>query len=160
MADKIAVLRQGEVEQFGVPLDLYNRPRNLFVAGFIGSPKMNFLAGRVDDANRGVLVLPTGEQVAIPEDGFEQRPGQEVTLGIRPTVLQPDANGSVHIQVRTVEQLGGESYIYGETSDGTKLTVHSAGQTEVRLGETISLGMPPSQIHLFDTQSTLSLRAE
>jgi multiple sugar transport system ATP-binding protein len=160
MADKIAVLRFGEVEQFGAPLDLYNRPRNLFVAGFIGSPKMNFLAGQVVEGDRGTLALSTGEQVAIPEEGFEHRPGQEVTLGIRPVDIQPATDGVIRMEVRTVEQLGGESYIYGEVSDGTRLTVHSPGQTEVRSGEGISLALTPARIHLFDTQSGLSLRAE
>ncbi|WP_265517254.1 ABC transporter ATP-binding protein [Nitratireductor luteus] len=160
MADKIAVLRLGEVEQFGAPLELYNRPRNLFVAGFIGSPKMNFLAGRIDEGDRGVLVLPTGERVAIPEDGFGHRPGQEVTLGIRPSEMQPAADGPVTIEVRSVEQLGGESYLYGVMNDGTKVTVHSPGQTGVRIGETIALGLPPTRIHLFDTQGGLSLRAD
>ncbi|WP_071673216.1 ABC transporter ATP-binding protein [Nioella nitratireducens] len=157
MADKIAVLKLGEVEQFGAPLELYNTPRNLFVAGFIGSPKMNFLAGRIEDGDRGELVLPSGERVLIPEDGYDQRPGQEVTLGIRPTEMQPAADGPVSIEVKSVEQLGGESYIYGTTRDGTPLTVHSPGQTRVRIGETIALGVPPGQIHLFDTQSGLSL---
>ncbi|WP_404403986.1 ABC transporter ATP-binding protein [Pelagibacterium halotolerans] len=160
MADKIAVLRLGEVEQFGAPLDLYNRPRNLFVAGFIGSPKMNFLTGRVEEGNRGILVLSTGERVAIPEEGFEHRPGQDITLGIRPTDVRPADDGTVRIEVRTVEQLGGESYIYGEASDGTRLTVHSPGQTEVQPGEGISLALTPARIHLFDTQGGLSLRAE
>jgi multiple sugar transport system ATP-binding protein len=160
MADKIAVLRLGEVEQFGAPLELYNRPRNLFVAGFIGSPKMNFLAGRIDADNRGVLILPTGERVAVPEEGFGHQPGQDVTLGIRPTEMQPVADGPVSIDVRSVEQLGGESYLYGALSDGTKVTVHSPGQTSVHIGETIALGLPPARVHLFDTQGGLSLRAD
>ncbi|ASY66139.1 Various polyols ABC transporter, ATP-binding component (plasmid) [Sinorhizobium sojae CCBAU 05684] len=160
MADKIAVLRLGEVEQFGAPLELYNRPRNLFVAGFIGSPKMNFLTGRIDEGNRGVVLLPTGERVVIPEEGFNHRPGQDITLGIRPTEMQPAADGPIAVEVRSVEQLGGESYLYGTMSDGTKVTVHSLGQTGVRIGETIALCVPPARIHLFDTQDGLSLRAD
>lgn len=157
MADKIAVLRLGRLEQFGRPLELYNHPANLFVAGFIGSPKMNFLAGTVAE-DRTALVLPSGERIALPEEGFAQRAGQAATLGIRPTALRPDPAGALSIDVDTVEQLGGESYIYGTTRDGRALTMHSPGQTGVEIGETVTLGLPAEEIHLFDTESGLTLR--
>ena len=97
MADKIAVLRLGKLEQFGAPLALYNRPANLFVAGFIGSPKMNFLAGQVDADDRARLRLETGEVLAIPQAGFAQRSGANVTLGIRPNHLHAaDADNKAH----------------------------------------------------------------
>jgi hypothetical protein len=128
MADKIAVLRLGELEQFGRPLDLFNAPENLFVAGFIGSPKMNFLKGTVGE-DRTHLTLDTGDHVTLPEHGFAQRPGQKVTLGLRPNDLRPDANGALHAEIRAIEQLGSESYLYGHFADGTPLTVHNPGQT-------------------------------
>ncbi len=85
MADKIAVLRDGRVEQYGAPLDLYNAPDNLFVAGFIGSPRMNFFAGRVEG---GAVVLASGPRVDLPANRFALRQGAEVTIGIRPNGLQ------------------------------------------------------------------------
>jgi multiple sugar transport system ATP-binding protein len=159
MADKIAVLRLGELEQFGRPLDLFNRPDNLFVAGFIGSPRMNFLEGRVDASDRSALVLSTGDRVPLPAGRFTNAPGQPVTLGIRPTALQPAEDGALAMQVDSVEQLGTESYLYGTASDGTRLTVHERGQTRVDFGERIRLGLAPEGMHLFDTETGRSLRA-
>jgi multiple sugar transport system ATP-binding protein len=158
MADKIAVLRLGVLEQFGRPLDLYNSPANLFVAGFIGSPKMNFLTGEIDTSDRTLLTLDTGEKIHLPSTGFRQQVGQKVTLGVRPNELRPDPIGVIDMQVAAVEQLGSDSYLYGALKDGTKLTVHNPGQTKVEAGETVSLDADPSDFHLFDTASTLTLR--
>lgn len=157
MADKIAVLRLGRLEQFGAPLDLYNRPANLFVAGFIGSPKMNFITGQVDQGDRTLLHLDTGETLRLPDSGFAQRAGEKVTLGIRPNHMVV-GEGPVAVQVRSVEQLGGESYVYGQTSAGAPITVHSPGQTRIAIGETIHVGAPEGEIHLFDSDTGLSLR--
>ena len=158
MADKIAVLRLGELEQFGTPLELFNNPKNIFVAGFIGSPKMNFIQGRIDDADTATLVLATGEKVALPVSGFGQRVGQNVTLGIRPNNLQPDPAGSLSMVVRSVEQLGTESYLYGSLEDETTITIHSPGQTQVTPGEKILVGAGAASMHLFDTDSGNTLR--
>jgi hypothetical protein len=128
MADKIVVLRLGNSNSSARPLDLYNAPENLFVAGFIGSPKMNFLKGIVGE-DRTHLTLDTGDRVTLPENGFAQRPGQKVTLGLRPNDLHPDETGALHAEIRAIEQLGSESYLYGHFADGTPLTVHNPGQT-------------------------------
>jgi len=158
MADKIAVLRLGELEQFGRPLDLYNRPDNLFVAGFIGSPKMNFITGQVDGSDRTILHLDTGETMRLPAEGFRQQVGEPVTLGIRPNHLRHDEAGPVKVLVKSVEQLGGESYVYGHTTKGAPITLHAQGQTAIDFGDTVHVSAPPDQIHLFDTESGLTLR--
>lgn len=158
MADKIAVLRLGVLEQFGKPLDLYNYPENIFVAGFIGSPKMNFIKGQVDDKDISVLKLDSGETYAIPKTGFNQQAGQSITIGIRPNDLQPDDKGSLSMEVRSVEQLGGESYLYGSLTNGTSITIHSAGQTSVSPGDKIKIGSAISSIHMFDTKTGQTLR--
>jgi multiple sugar transport system ATP-binding protein len=157
MADRIAVLRLGELEQFGRPLDLFNAPENLFVAGFIGSPKMNFLKGVVGE-DRTELRLDTGDRIALPDTGFAQRPGQAVTLGLRPNDLRPDADGALHAGIRAVEQLGSDSYLYGAFPDGTPVTVHNPGQTEVRPGDKVTLSAHQAALHLFDTHTERSLR--
>jgi multiple sugar transport system ATP-binding protein len=154
MADKIAVLRDGRLEQFGRPLDLYNAPANAFVAGFIGSPRMNFFGGRI--AN-GAVRLTTGETVELPRDSFDMAEGAEVTLGIRPNGLHPAGNG-IGLTVTGVEQLGGESYIYGNTHDGTAVTVHSTGQTAIEPGGEVTLAIDPAEAHLFSAKTTRSLR--
>jgi multiple sugar transport system ATP-binding protein len=160
MADKIAVLRLGELEQFGRPLDLYNRPANLFVAGFIGSPKMNFIRGRVSDGDRNRLIFDTGETLALPSTGFAQKVGEAVTLGIRPNHLHAGEKGPVAMEVRTVEQLGGDSYLYGTLGNGSAMTLHVSGQTGTRAGEKIGVMPDPDHVHLFDTETGVSLRAD
>ncbi len=157
MADKIAVLRLGELEQFGRPLDLYNRPRNIFVAGFIGSPKMNFIKGTVAEGGASIT-FDTGETMALPQSGFDYQPGQKVTLGIRPNHVSLVEGGSVSMSVKSVEQLGGESYIYGALKDGTLLTVHLSGQISAEIGEVLTIEGDADEVHLFDTESGLSLR--
>jgi len=159
MADKIAVLRSGVVEQFGAPLDLYNTPVNRFVAGFIGSPKMNFMTGRIGADKPGTVVLETGECITLPEGKFRIEPDMSVSLGIRPNDLQPSENGAIKAKIRSVEQLGGESYCYGAIENGTAITIHSPGQTRVRAGEVIALSATPDMMHLFDEKSGISLRA-
>ncbi|GAB5509767.1 MAG: sn-glycerol-3-phosphate ABC transporter ATP-binding protein UgpC [Hyphomicrobiales bacterium] len=158
MADKIAVLRLGVLEQFGRPLDLYNAPANLFVAGFIGSPKMNFMTGNIDGTDISRLRLDTGELIQLPENSFTHTQGQKVTLGVRPNELQPSEGGALHMEVASVEQLGSDSYLYGALRDGTRLTVHNPGQTKVAAGDKVALAADPSTFHLFDTETTLTLR--
>ena len=160
MADKIAVLRAGKLEQFGVPLDLYNRPANLFVAGFIGSPKMNFFAGEVTSDATPALKIATGELIPLPQTGFAYKPGQKVTLGVRPNHVEPGEGGALTMSVRTAEQLGGESYLYGNLGDGTSVTLHLSGQTSTSAGEVIRLSAPLQHVHLFDTTSGLTLRQD
>lgn len=160
MADKIAVLRLGELEQFGRPLDLYNNPANIFVAGFIGSPKMNFLKGRVAADNRGLMELETGETLPLPATGFAQRPGEAVTLGVRPNHLSIVAGGPVHMEVKSVEQLGGEAYVYGSLKNGQSITLHVPGQIGAEIGEVLTLTPDGQEIQLFDTDSGLTLRMD
>ena len=160
MADKIAVLRDGLVEQFGTPLELYNAPDNIFVAGFIGSPKMNFLKGTVRKESEAALVLETGDIIALPGDKRQTPEGMAVTLGVRPNGLQiasgADAGG-VHVDVRSVERLGGESYIYTAMPNGDAVTVHCPGQTAIEPGSSITLAIDSSQVHLFSSENGRAL---
>lgn len=156
MADRIAVLKDGRLEQFGRPLDLYNRPANLFVAGFIGSPRMNFLGGKVADAGpTGVTVaLDGGGQVAVPVDGAGAAPGTPVKLGVRPEHIRLADAGDVTLGVTITEQLGGESYLHGALPSGEALSVRLAGQTSVQRGDKVGLALAdPALRHLFDAGS-------
>lgn len=160
MADKIAVLRLGELEQFGTPLELFNRPDNLFVAGFIGSPRMNFIEGTINTDGGTSLSLTTEETVPLPSDGCEFGEGQTVTLGIRPNDLRPTDGGFMSMEVASVEQLGTDSYLYGSLKNGTAVTIHSPGQTSVSPGQTIEVGAGTDAMHLFDTASGKTLRRD
>jgi len=151
MAQKIVVLRAGRIEQVGAPLELYNHPVNQFVAGFIGSPRMNFLPGRVRETDPDGAVVDVDGLGAIPV-GRRQglTAGEPVTLGIRPEHLQQDADG-LAVTVTTVEQLGGLSYVRLVNHD---LVVQIAGQTQLCAGSTIGLHLPPERLHIFAPDGT------
>ncbi len=161
MADRIAVLKDGRLEQFGKPLDLYNRPANLFVAGFIGSPRMNFLDGRVAAAQADTVsaTLAAGGDIAAACVAPAVAVGTAIKLGIRPEHIRPveTGNGDVALKVVLTEQLGGESYLHGTLPSGETLSVRLPGQTKVVRGEIVgvSLGDVRSR-HLFDAASQLS----
>ncbi|PZU74463.1 MAG: sugar ABC transporter ATP-binding protein, partial [Rhizobium sp.] len=127
MADKIVVLRDGRIMQVGRPLDLYNNPANQFVAGFIGSPKMNFLSAKVasgDTSNR--------------------------TIGVRPEHVNPQAQSSLgEASIQLVEHLGGSTVVYTSTPDGQPATVLLDGQRQIRIGETIPFAFDLGKTHLF-----------
>lgn len=152
MADKIAVLRAGKVEQFGTPLDLFNRPNNRFVAGFIGSPAMNFAEGVV--AENGIQ-LASGAMIEMdPRNGVAL--GDAVELGFRPRDILLNENGPLELTITEVEQLGSESYVFGELSNGQTLTIHQAGQTDVCVGETRRAHLNPEGLYLFRKDSGLA----
>lgn len=164
MADKIAVLRLGEVEQFGAPLDIYNRPKNIFVAGFIGSPKMNFLEGAVSEVkNKSFRFQPkSGNAIKLKSDNFKVATGDNVTLGFRPnhTGVAESNMADIEVSVRVTEQLGGESFIYANHAGGTSVTVHLTGQTTVDAGTTVGLSIDQDEFHLFSTDTGKSLHAD
>ena len=150
MADKIVVLRNGRVEQTGAPLELYNTPANRFVAGFIGSPRMNFLEGRIRtvDADGVTVALDGLPDQRIPVGGAAA--GEPVTLGVRPEHVVPGAGpASFEALVHATEQLGSDSYLYCELPQGQRLTIHAPGQTPVRRGERTPIGLRPDACHLF-----------
>ncbi len=150
MADKIVVLRLGRIEQVGSPLELYNRPANQFVAGFIGSPQMNFVP--VTAAVDGTVAPAFGSGVRVPGVRAVYA-GTKLTLGVRPEHLslqaQPGAL-ALPISVTQVEQLGGLSLIYGTLpGDGPRVTVQSAGQLHTAAGDTLTAYAPAQNCHLF-----------
>ncbi|MBO6868921.1 MAG: sn-glycerol-3-phosphate ABC transporter ATP-binding protein UgpC [Thalassococcus sp.] len=155
MADKIAVLRAGRVEQFGTPLELFNNPRNRFVAGFIGSPAMNFVnVTRSGDS----LALADGTVVSTGHTHLNDE-GTDFELGIRPRSLLIDPDGPIKATVSEVEQLGTESYVFGTLATGETLTVHMAGQTTVKAGDQIALTPDSDGIHLFRRDNGLAVPA-
>jgi multiple sugar transport system ATP-binding protein len=171
MADRIVVLRAGRVEQIGTPLELYNRPDNRFVAGFIGSPQMNFLSGRiaaVHDAGARIA-LDAAPQAAsdatLPLRGPRATAQQRVLLGIRPehVTLGTPAGDSLRVTatVDRIEQLGAASFLYCSLSSGERLTVHAAGQVSYASGEQIAVNLPVTATHVFDAsegEAALGLR--
>jgi multiple sugar transport system ATP-binding protein len=153
MADRIVVLRAGRIEQAGSPLDLYNRPANQFVAGFIGSPKMNFIAATVQGMSEGALQLAMqgGGDAAISIPANAAGIGQPVTLGIRPEHIEI-ADGGLPVTVNLTEQLGGNTVLYGTLANGQTLVVQLGGQAKARRGDEIEVRLPPALCHVFDAE--------
>jgi len=155
MADKIVVINEGNVEQIGSPLDLYNKPVNKFVAGFIGSPSMNFLDGSITGiSNKGVEVQIGKNSKLITNFSplKNSKTGDSVKFGIRPEHCKLEGNGDCNItgKVFAVERLGGETYLYLLTDEGAEMTVHAPGDRVVSEGEKITIGVDKLECHLFD----------
>src|SRR5437899_2110048 len=165
LADRIVVLNQGRVEQVGSPLELYTRPRNVFVAGFIGSPKMNLLKGAVEAvAPESMTVrLPGGTKVTVPlaKDAQNLQPGTEVTLGVRPEDVGMATNGMAKItgRVLVVERLGSESYLYVRTEGDQTVVVRRGPGATAKADEPITLGLPGSASHVFGPDGLALSRA-
>jgi multiple sugar transport system ATP-binding protein len=157
MADKIVVLQAGIVEQVGSPLELYHHPRNLFVAGFIGSPTMNFLKTevRATQAESVTAALPGGASISVPVKPGKCKSGDKITLGVRPEHLLEGGGGDGELrgEVLVVERLGGATYCYLKLEDNTILTAEVAGSSHVRVGERLALGVSSETCHLFDADN-------
>jgi lactose/L-arabinose transport system ATP-binding protein len=153
LADKIVVLRKGVIEQAGAPMDLYNDPANKFVAGFIGSPAMNFLAAKV--GADGVEVPALTATLPVPLAPVHR--GHAVTLGLRPEHLVLDPAGDT-LRVDLVENLGGVSYAYLIAPTGEKIVVEQRGRSRVAEGERVGLTVDPATAYLFDPKSEARLR--
>jgi multiple sugar transport system ATP-binding protein len=154
LADRIVVLRKGKLEQVGSPLDLYNRPANRFVAGFIGAPSMNFLTGAiagVDEAGTAVRILG-GDGVVVPRRAETAAPGDTVTVGVRPQHIRLAADGEAGVTatISIVEALGSETVIHARTPTGETLLATLDGQHALTRGETVTLTFAPASLHLFD----------
>jgi multiple sugar transport system ATP-binding protein len=151
MADKIVVLQAGRVEQVGSPLELYHHPANLFVAGFIGSPRMNLLEATVVSAAAGgvEVALPSGAQITVPTEPVGVRPGDRVMLGIRPETLRPDEAGVLQGEVRLVERLGGLTLLHITAEGQPDMTVQIDGTDATRPHQPIRLSVDSAACHLF-----------
>jgi len=151
MADKIVVMKDGVVEQTGSPLELYDRPVNTFVAGFIGSPAMNLLEGTARRVNGALRVeLAQGHAVDLP-GGLSAADGQKLLFGVRPEHLGLAADG-LAANVIVVEPTGADTQLYCEAG-GADVNVVLRDRTEVRAGDTVRLAPDLSKVHLFDAAS-------
>ena len=154
MADKIVVLHGGIVEQVGSPLELYHRPRNMFVAGFIGSPKMNFIPCAVTAMKGGTVTvdLPGGGKSAISVSKNVPAVGTKLSLGVRPEHITMGASGGGSIEgiIRVAEYLGSETMFYVTLADGSEMSVKADGLAGQKAGDTLLMTLPPAACHLFD----------
>ncbi len=153
LADRIVVLRGGVVEQIGSPQDLYDKPANMFVAGFIGSPKMNFLKPEIAGGEGGFMLLDHPaffKQVKLPRIGGVPQ-GGEIVLGLRPEQLNLDGGPDrLQLAADLCENLGGATLIYGKTPNGETVVLQAPGRHMLKQGETFSAYFDAKRAYVFD----------
>ena len=150
MADRIVVLNDGRVEQFGSPMELYHHPATKFVASFIGQPNMNLVPGVIADLDAtGVVVdLTGGGRLVLPVEANGAAKGDRVEVGIRPEDL--DVGAGFDMSVRVIERLGGVTLAYGALGGDIRFCASLDGGADAREGETLGLSVDPAACHLFD----------
>lgn len=153
LADKIVVLCAGNIEQVGAPMDLYHDPDSKFVAGFIGSPAMNFLVGVV---KKEVVDVPA-LQISVPINVLVKRDGQVVSFGLRPEHIGIDLAGETHV-VEITESLGGVSYVHLMSVTDEKLVIEERGETRSREGDKVGLFFDHAAAMLFDPKTGKRIR--
>ncbi len=153
LADKIVVLNAGVVQQVGSPLDLYHRPANLFVAGFIGSPKMNLLKARVEavDANSVRVASTDLGSVVLPRSNSGLAAGDEVTVGLRPHHLALQGGHQIGGKVLLVERLGNETLAAVALPSGQQIIAALPGDVEIAPGDDLRLSPQPDRASLFSS---------
>ena len=159
LAKHIVVMSLGVVQQVGAPLELYRTPTNTFVAGFIGSPAMNFFDVELDNSGRHPVVRATeGFEVAVP-DRFTRalaRTSKSLTFGVRPEHVTEDPHGELPLEIEVLEPLGAEVHALGKVA-GHPFTAKLEPDTKVRIGERVKLRVDPAEMHLFDRESGLTI---
>ncbi len=156
MADKIVVMRDGRIEQAGVPLEIYDHPRNLFVAAFIGSPAMNLIPGRLRSDGKGLRVeIEGGEELPL-RDNAPGRDGQPVYYGVRPNHLSVANGGGIEATVEVVEPTGADTLVFASVGD-QKICGSFSERRDFRPGARIALAPRLNCVHLFDAQSGINL---
>ena len=153
LADKIVVLKDGKVMQAGAPMELYHNPANLFVAGFLGAPSMNFIPVTVTqvDADTVTVSSPSLDLITVPRKGRDFAQGQTATLGVRPQYLRPaeaDA-GMLHGTVQLTERLGSETVVDVKLADGSKIIAALPQDMMLDPGRSVSFDFAPDQAHAF-----------
>jgi sn-glycerol 3-phosphate transport system ATP-binding protein len=153
LGDRLVVMNDGIAEQIGTPMELYDNPASLFVAGFIGTPAMNLLPGRL---NGGGLRIGDGTTVPLPAALADRADRAEVTLGLRPEHLRLDGGGGVEIaaKIDLVEHLGADLLVHLRLGEaGTELTARLPAETDLPDGDALRLHADPDRLRLFDTTS-------
>ncbi len=161
LADKIVVLQRGIIEQAGTPLELYHHPENLFVAGFIGSPKMNFLVAKVvaTDEDGVTVALANRDEIKVDVAPGQVKQGEALTLGVRPEHLKVADRGDISGEVLVAERLGGETYLYTQVTDGVMLVVHADGENPTRVHDQVNVAIDGRVCHLFKEDGSAVRRA-
>jgi multiple sugar transport system ATP-binding protein len=155
MGDRVAILRDGVLQQLGTPDQIYDNPVNVFVAGFIGSPSMNLITARMD----GTGVIFDRTRIEIPPATMTARPGlgaytgRELVVGIRPEDFRAEGEDAVELKVNRVESLGSELMAYLDGGDGFEITARLERAAKVEEGERARLAVDRERLYFFDPES-------
>ena len=153
LANDIVVLDEGVVSQKGSPMELYNNPKNLFVGGFIGSPKMNFIKSKIlsKSSNKTEVDIPDLGKINIPKTSESSYEGDFVQIGIRPEhlLVNKDGNANWESKVLVVEKLGSGTFLYLE-KNGEMLVVQTDGDSKIKVGDNVKIGFDATRCHIFD----------
>jgi multiple sugar transport system ATP-binding protein len=155
LADRIVVMKEQKIQQIGTPDEIYHRPANLFVAGFVGSPQMNFIKGRLENTGEGLSFLSGDRRLALSAYQFATAPsaGQEVVLGVRPEHLGIASNGTwPGFKVDIVEPMGADTIIWCSDPVGS-VQVRTTGSRRATPGESLTLDVDPTQVSLFSAET-------
>ncbi|MCP4390761.1 MAG: sn-glycerol-3-phosphate import ATP-binding protein UgpC [Gammaproteobacteria bacterium] len=155
LGHRLVVLNEGKVEQLGTPIELYERPASLFVAGFIGSPAMNFAPARIN-TDGSAVDLDGGVTFTLPAGAFTRFASQQVILGIRPEdlALASSDDSSRMLITQVVEHLGADTLVHGHFGQNqTDMTIRLAGIQNFNVDEPLALHIEPDKIHLFDPET-------
>ena len=142
LADRLAVINNGIIEQLGTPIEIYDNPKSLFVAGFIGSPQMNFLDGNL----KNKTLSAEGFEIKDINSDYEG----DVTLGIRPEHLNQTENGLINLKVDLVEQLGSDNLVYGQLKNKKDFCYRCPGNQTIKKGSHLSLNIENKKYYIFD----------
>ena len=161
MGDRIAVLDGGELQQIGTPLECYHEPNNLFVAGFIGSPSMNFFDVELDEGGETPTLVHDGFEYELDDDVYASLSGDgtALTLGIRPEDIETvpaDAHNAVPATVEVTEPLGDVTYVYIDVA-GEQYTATLEGDFVLDPGQELTVSFPRDRVHLFDGDTGVAL---
>jgi multiple sugar transport system ATP-binding protein len=161
MADRIVVLNQGNVEQLGSPLELYQHPATLFVAGFIGAPKMNFLGAEVKTVGERdlILKLASGATVTVAKPLQKLNANEKITLGVRAEHLAAEPDGELRGEIEALEHLGPRAYLHTLLADGTRLVAQTDGDTHARPGDRVAFRVCSEATHLFNAAGSALTRS-
>ena len=158
MADRIVVLNDGRIEQFGTPMELYHHPATKFVATFIGQPNMNFVSATVSAVGQGISVdIDSHNHLELPVESANVKAGDVIEIGIRPENVSLADHG-LEFSVRVLERLGDVSIAYGATKDGSRFCASLPGDVAVKEGETVRLAVAPEDCHVFNANGDVVRR--
>ena len=166
MGSRIAILRDGVLQQLDAPTEVYAHPANMFVAGFIGSPAMNFFPASLEQSDGKVSVRASGIDLALPEEiaaRARSHSGREVVLGVRPEDIhdarrtQPNGNSPTTMKVDVVEHMGSETYVYFTAGESTTLTARMDSSLDAQPGDSLPVVFDAHKVHLFDPGTEMAL---